>query len=181
MTNVINKESENSFLLLEGIQNGFSMVVDFLKYCKNVIASDKKQHIPNNNDNSLLLNVLNIYADIMFENETMKEEFYLISQLHDILEYFFSKKIGIDNASFMIDLLESNLVFLNQKLKLMRSFSIRDDKFIEKYNIIFEKYQKIFAKHESIFYTEIYTSKPRHKKTLNSIYTIMKEDNLMKE
>ena len=186
MMNGINKESENLFLLLGGLQNGFSMIVDFLKYCKNDIKTENKQTLPNNNNNnnnnnSLLSNVMNIYADFMFEDEIMKEEFYLISTLHDILEYFFSRDINKENLIFMIDLLESNLEFLSQKSELMRNFSDNKKEFIEKYNIIFEDYQKIFTKYESIFYTEIYTSTNKHKNTLDNIYTIMKDDNFMKE
>ena len=180
MMNNINIESENPFLLLEGIQNGFSMIVDFLKYCKNVITTDNKQTIPNNNNNSLLLNVMNIYADFMLKDEIMKEEFYLIVELHDILEYFFNKEIDKKNLNFMIELLESNLEFLNQKSDLMRNFQREDEEFIEKYNVLFENYQKIFAKHESIFYEEIYSSISKHKKTVDNIYTIIREDEVSK-
>ena len=180
MMNNINIESENPFLLLEGIQNGFSMIVDFLKYCKNVITTDNKQTIPTNNNNSLLLNVMNIYADFMLEDEIMKKEFYLIVELHDILEYFFNKEIDKKNLNFMIELLESNLEFLNQKSELMRNFQREDEEFIEKYNVLFENYQKIFAKHESIFYEEIYSSISKHKKTVDNIYTIIREDEVSK-
>ena len=178
---IINKENENPFLLLDGLQNGFSMIVDFLKYCKNVISIDNKQTLPNIDKNSLLLNVMTIYADLMYEDELMKEEYYLMSQLQDILEYFFSREIEKKNLIFMIDLLESHLEFLNKKSKLMRSFTTDKREFIKGYNIILEDYLKIFTKYESIFYTEIYVASNKHKCTLNNIYSIMKEDYFMKE
>ena len=172
-----NMEFNDPKFLLEGIGNGFSMIVDFLKFCRNSLTiknnSVNETHTKNKNmevfahENDVSLNetlkssfyaidnAINIYKRFIAKNEIMNQEIYLLSEAQDIISYFIEdenlKESSEDKLLFLINILETQVDFLDKKIDLIENVNEKESLVIE-YNKIFEEYSNLFEKQEDIFY-----------------------------
>jgi hypothetical protein len=121
----------------------------------------------------------------MLQNsELMKNETFQVSEIRDMLSYFFEedrfKNLSEEEFSFIITLLESYDNFTREKIKLLnkyyssseKEFLIKEELVLE-YNKIFQDYNEIFEKQSVMFYSELYIEKFGYEKAIKETFNVL--------
>jgi hypothetical protein len=191
-----NFTSDTNICFLDGISKGFSMLSDFLKYFDKFVINnnDYKATMEKNYENSFNENLvssfnalntaLTSYQKILQNNELMKIETYHVSEIQDMLSYFFEedrfKNLSKDEFSFIIDLLESYNDFICKKIKLLNKYYsnskkkfLIEEKFEEEYYQIFHYYDEVFEKQSGLFYSKLYVAKAKYEKAIKETFNVL--------
>ncbi|MDR0911287.1 MAG: hypothetical protein LBM96_01630 [Methanobrevibacter sp.] len=186
LNNIIN---HNTIFLLDGINNGFAMLVDFLKICESRILKNnnptevKIETSDDFTDNILesfiaLDKVLSIYKFKLNDNELMKREIFSISEIQDMLNYFINedkiKFLSNKEYLFIIWILEEYKKFISNKIRIMNDeYLNNEEKFLIEYEKIFNQYDEIFEKQNEIFYLHFFSSNKNYDEAINETFKIL--------
>ncbi|MDR0911808.1 MAG: hypothetical protein LBM96_04305 [Methanobrevibacter sp.] len=190
INNIINS---NTIFLLDGINNGFAMLVDFLKICENhILKNDKITEIKHEThdeftDNILesfiaLDKVLSIYKVKLKDNELMEREIFSISEIQDMLNFFINenkiKFLSNEEYLFIIWLLEENKNFISNKIRIMNDEYLNSEKkFSIEYEKIFNSYDEIFEKQNEIFYLHFFSSNKNYDESIKETFKVLGNEN----
>lgn len=120
-----------------------------------------------------LINEMDKVADAFRKEEWIDDEFYDFLEIQHISEHIIIKKFHEKTTESEINLLIS---LFEDFIKII---SLKEDLFkneeLSKYDIEYNLFQDKFSKYKEKFYIEIYTPSDKHKKTIDSLYAIMKE------
>jgi hypothetical protein len=120
-----------------------------------------------------LINEMDRVADEFQKEEWVDDEFYDFLEIQHISEHIIIKNFHEKTTESELDLLIS---LYEDFIKII---SLKEDLFkkeeLSKYDIEYDKFQDKFSKYKEKFYIDIYTPSDKHKKTIDSLYAIMKE------
>ncbi|MDR3292145.1 MAG: hypothetical protein LBT10_08385 [Methanobrevibacter sp.] len=164
----------------------FSSILDLSKSWINKIHEKLQKNCNHENEsikNSLrsLDNIISEHKEIIITNELMKDERFPLSEIRDIINYFYEdQNINDKQIEFIIEILEAFIDFLENKMKIIEKHApikVDDytykDEFIKDYNTIFMKYNEMFDKQDLLFYEKYYIPKGNYDKAINETFRLL--------
>lgn len=129
-----------------------------------------------------ILESVNKIAFELKEEPIFHKEFFDFLEIQQITECVLKPqdyaKLNIDKVNFLIALFKEFNNLISIKSDLLKNTTPENpvkDETLYKYEEEYASFDKVFSKQKEHFYLEMYTPSGKHKKTIDKLYTIMKE------
>jgi hypothetical protein len=188
----VNEEFINNSFIFDMAEVTFSKFTDLLKLLKSKIFETKQESemlspVTLSLELNLFNHALDAYKDCIQEVHFMEKEIYPITEIQDILDYFFNEnfqKITIEKLEFTIQLIEAFSTFYIKNAKLRKQyFPLKQnhqkeqrenvEEYVLKYNALFEEYYNIFNNQENEFYNTFYKPEGEYEKSIGETFKVL--------